>query len=289
MPSSTEHLAPALARARRAALLATQLGLALGEESPDAPGLPVETVEEGSPGARAGILAGDRLVAIDGVRVHAMSDLLPPSGASRATLELARAGEASTFEVRLPLSAAREEVSSRELYAAQAALAWALLVLLLVAPSAALLEWATHRAPPAPPASRALTALRALIAIVCFACVAALDAAGLLRVPLELVLAFVLAARTGAACVGAASRWERLRAIGAPPPPRCWPASRSERRPRSPARATSPPCRRSAAPRLGSGAGSPPRRARSFSCCSSWRARGARGAAAPRSSKRARR
>ncbi len=214
MPTSTEHLAPALSRARRAALLATQLGLALGEESPDAPGLPVEAVEEASPGARAGILAGDRLVAIDGVRVHAMSDLLPPSGASRATLELARAGEASTFEVRLPLTAAREEVSSRELYAAQAALAWALFVLLLVAPSAALLEWATHRAPPAPPASRALTALRALIAIVCFACVAALDAAGLLRVPLELVLAFVLAARTGAACVGAASRWERLRAIG---------------------------------------------------------------------------
>lgn len=213
VPAGTEHLAAALSRARRAALLATQLGLALGEESPDVPGLPVEAVEEGSPAARAGVVAGDRVVAIDGVRVHALSDLMPPPGAARATLELARAGEASTFEARMPLIGGREELSSRELHAAQAAFAWALVILLLFAPSAALLDWITARPAPAPRPRRSLTALRVSIALASFACVVTVDAAGLLHVPLELVLALVLAARAGAACVGPASRWERLRAI----------------------------------------------------------------------------
>lgn len=216
MPPSTERIADALARARRATMLAGELGLALGEEAPDSPGLPIEAVDESSPAARAGIAVADRVVAIDGVRVHAISDLLPPSGATRTTLELARAGEASTLEVRLPLASGPDALSSTEVRAAQVALVWALAIALLLAPSAALLDFIARpgraRGQGRSLSRHAPTAIRMAVGALFLASIVVLDSMRLLHVPAELVVAAVLAARTSAALLDGRG-WARARAV----------------------------------------------------------------------------
>lgn len=203
-PPSTARLDDALARARRATLLAGQLGLGLGEEAPDVPGLPVESVEEGSPAARAGIVPTDRVIAIDGVRVHALADLLPPPGATRTTLELSRVGEASTVIVRLPLAAARDGLADGDVRAAQLALVWTLAILLLLAPSARLFDVPR---PEGAPARRIL--IRAAIGAAFFAGVAGLALAGRSIVPIELLLAAFVAARVSAAFFDRREHWAR--------------------------------------------------------------------------------
>jgi NADH-quinone oxidoreductase subunit H len=56
------------------------------------PGLPIASVDQGSPAESAGLLAGDVITAFDGVRVAFPSDVLPPPGEREASVALRRSG-----------------------------------------------------------------------------------------------------------------------------------------------------------------------------------------------------
>lgn len=212
-PSSTERLAGELARRRKGAALAAQLGIALGEEAADARGLPVESVAPGSLADRAGLSTGDRLLSLEHVRLHALSDFVPPPERPRAEAKVAREGEALPFVVVLPVKEERAGLSRDELLAAQAALGWALLVLLLLAPSA----WVTEALARRPRAlvqterrglSAALArhgaaALRLSVGAAFLATLVSLDAAGHLRVPLETLALAAIALRSSDAFLAA--------------------------------------------------------------------------------------
>lgn len=206
IPESTDRLGEELARRRRGAELAERLGLTLGEEAPDEPGLPVELVAEGSIGARAGLASGDRLIALEDVRLHALSDFVAPPARREARLAVLREGEAAPFVVLVPAGVRREHVLSQgELIVARVALGWVLLVLLLLAPSARFVQ-AWLRGPAAPSRPRAAflarhgrALLRGSIGAALLLAIVGLDHAGLLVAPLEAVVLVALAARTSAA------------------------------------------------------------------------------------------
>lgn len=210
-PASSVRFPDELARRRTAIELVTWFGVTLAEESADAPGLPIEAVREGSPAAETGLVAGDRLTSIDGLRLHALSDFVPPPGAGRALLTVERDGEAAPFELRIALDPERAELTPRAIRTGQAALAWLLAALLLVAPFASVVDrFAPDKRAPErgwiPRLRRAAPiALRALIGLAFFAVVALLDRTRGLRVPLETVALGALAARTCAAYLGRAA------------------------------------------------------------------------------------
>jgi hypothetical protein len=221
-PASTSRLNEELARTRAAIEAVTSLGLSLGEESPDETGLPIEAIEEGSPAARAGLVVGDRLIALDGVRLHELSDFVASPTEDRPQIEVAREGEAAPFAVRIAITR-HTAIAPRSLRGGQAALGWVLAVLLLVAPTASVLDRLAERPGARAQGERrgllrrarsfAAPILRALIGAAFFVAIALLAHAHLLRVPLETLALGVLAARTSAAYMAAqGSVRARLRA-----------------------------------------------------------------------------
>lgn len=223
MPESTARLGEELARRRRGAELAARLGLTLGEQTPDRPGLPVELVAEGSIAARAGLEAGDRLIGLEGVRLHALSDFAPPRGRREARIEALHEGDGPPFVVLVPTGERSEKLLSQgELIVARVALGWVLLVLLLLAPSARFVQ-AWWRAPAARPDRRPRFArhgramLRASIGAALLVTIVALDRAGLLAVPLEAIVLAMFAVGTSAGYLaGHAAKGSALRSVIAP-------------------------------------------------------------------------
>ncbi len=215
-PPSRERLGAALDHRRRATELTQVFGVELSEEDPSAAGLPVRAVREGSPATAAGLVEGDRVVALDGLRLHNLSDFVPAPDVSLVRVEVAREGEAGTFEVALSVPARQDAVPLALLRFGQAALAWVLVILLTLAPSASLLDWliqpssAPRRSKPGVRMLRQVVGGAFLIALV------ALERAELLHVPLEIVLVSTLAAKAAAAHLGtpAGTRpWARLGAL----------------------------------------------------------------------------
>jgi hypothetical protein len=216
MPPSAEQLADELARRRRAALFLERLGVALAEEGSGENGLRVTHVEQGSVAARAGLAQGDRLAGIDGVRVRSVSDLVSPPGREEARVTVSREGE-TTFVIVVPAGERTRSLSDAELNAVRAALAWVLLVLLFLAPTAALTEAVAQR-PESARSTRgsAFEAARIAVGAALLAGLVALDHASLLRARLELAVAFALAVRTSSAYLAArGSGASTLRALGA--------------------------------------------------------------------------
>ncbi len=146
--ASTRGLSEALSRRRRAETLVAGLGLTLTEESPQAEGLPITEVREGSVAERAGLVAGDRLVELEGVQTHELADAVPPPGRDAVTLRIGRRGEPVPFAVRVPTPTTDRGADRELVTAAQIALAWVLLTLLLVAPSAGLIDAIARRTLP---------------------------------------------------------------------------------------------------------------------------------------------
>jgi len=214
-----------LARRRRALALAERLGLALGEPSPENPGLPIVAVGESSVAERAGVVAGDRVVAAEGVHAHDLSDVLPAPGSSSIALRLERAGESASFVVALPVPAvASEHVRTETVHAAWIALAWVLLLLILFAPTAGVADWiARSIRPPRRPAAEGWRErwrrARPHVPIVAMglaglAAIPALERVVAIDVSLEAVVLGSLALRAGAAWLGTSGRVTRGRLLG---------------------------------------------------------------------------
>ncbi len=223
--STTERLHGQLVRRRAAAALLDDLGLSLADESPDAEGLPITLVQGGSIAEHAGLLAGDRLIAAEGVRAHDPSDVLPGPGLDTITLRLARPGEAAPFVVVLPTGVtASHDVSAKSVRAGLIALGWALLVLVLLAPSAGLADWIASAARVGTPTTRTRGAAAlwrrhrgdvppAAVGLLGLASLPALDRTLALNIKLDALLLGLLALRVGAAWLGTASRPVRTRLL----------------------------------------------------------------------------
>lgn len=225
-PEHGDGVGEELARARRAAQLVDALGLVLGEEPPRDPGLPVEVVIAGSIAERAGLVSGDRVVELEGVRLHRLSDAIPPPGASRVSLRVERRGEPAPFHVTLPLTQGADGPGPETVVAALAALAWVLALLLLLAPSASLLDGLARRgrvSVRALGATRIRKAWRSreigrwVIGAACLAAWPVLARRGWLGIPLEALLLAALAFRVSAAWLATDPTegfWSRALAVG---------------------------------------------------------------------------
>lgn len=209
----TERLGEELARRRRGAGLARRLGVVLAEEAAGETGLKVEDVAPESVAARLGLALGDRLVTLEGVRLHALSDFVPPPGRREARIETVRESEGAPFVVLAPMGERRQGLTQGELVVARIALGWVLFVLLFLAPSARVLETWTLGPPEG---ERRSAFLRGSIAAALLAVVMGIDRGGLLGVPLEALVSLALLARASAAYTGARRSGARtLAALGA--------------------------------------------------------------------------
>lgn len=208
-----------LAEHRRAVELVATLGLTLGEESPDEMGLTVETVAETSATGRAGVIAGDRLVEVEGIRAHHLGDVLPRPGSEGISLSFARQGEAAPYVVVVPVEVEGTGVAMGTVKAVLVTLAWSLFVLLFLAPTAGLADWIARRTRSNFGArsrrqrwrARARDLPLVAIGLTALAAIPALDHAGLLIWPLEALVLGALALRAGAAWLGASGRPARER------------------------------------------------------------------------------
>jgi hypothetical protein len=146
VPDTGSDLALELDRARRGRAVAQRLGVAIEEEERFEGGLLIASVEDGSVAARLGMTAGDRIVAMDGLRLYGITDLVPPPGIEATVLELVRAGSDVPATVTLPLLVATELPNERELWWI-AVMAVLLFVLAFAAPTARLTAALARRPP----------------------------------------------------------------------------------------------------------------------------------------------
>src|SRR5690606_4193193 len=99
-----------------------------------------ERVAPGSRAADAGLIEGDRILALGGLRLLSRDELIPPEGLETIELEVTREGEAAPFLVVLALRGLGQSVSRAWIVIAQlAALVW-IGALVLLGPGAALLD-----------------------------------------------------------------------------------------------------------------------------------------------------
>ncbi|MGF1466952.1 MAG: hypothetical protein ACFCGT_12545 [Sandaracinaceae bacterium] len=204
-PDPRHALRPALARQRRGSRLVAALGVRVGETRPGTPGLPIVAVEGGSAAAAGGLVAGDRVVEANGVRVADVGDLLPPPGADELALEALRPGAEGPVTLHVPLPGHADPVTR---FARAFLAGWTLIVLLLFAPTASALDLGRRVAPAA-----ARTAPRRTLPLA-LAGLAFLVAGALLARALP-VGAYPLVLALAAARVGAAWLWSSGRSAGA--------------------------------------------------------------------------
>ncbi|MBC7171721.1 MAG: hypothetical protein H5U40_04810, partial [Polyangiaceae bacterium] len=146
LPETGTDLALDLDRARRGRAVAWRLGIALDEEERFEGGLRIATLEPSGVAARLGLAEGDRIVAMDGLRLYAITDLVPPPGIEATILEVKRAGSEVPQTVTLPLLIASDLPTSFELW--WVAVAGVLLFVLAFAAPSARLTAAIARTPP---------------------------------------------------------------------------------------------------------------------------------------------
>ncbi|HEY6724679.1 MAG TPA: NADH-quinone oxidoreductase subunit H [Polyangiaceae bacterium] len=126
--------------AAEAARFAQFLGVTFGPS-----GFEVTLVKPGSLAERAGILGGDVLLSLDGVRLQSPNDFFVSGGQPRADLELRRGRLENPIELSLPVEGFRP-VSPTRLAGAALLIAFAAaLVLVFRAPSLSLLVWIERR------------------------------------------------------------------------------------------------------------------------------------------------
>lgn len=128
------------ARELEAARFAQFLGVVLGGS-----GFEVTLVKPGSLAERAGILGGDMLLGLDGVRLQSHSDFFVTGGQPRASLEIRRGRLEKPLELSLPVEGFRPVSPSRLAGAALLIVFAAALVLAFRAPSLSLLVWIERR------------------------------------------------------------------------------------------------------------------------------------------------
>ncbi len=108
LPPTGEDLALDLARDRRGRRVADRLGLAFDDEERFEGGLLVTEVDAPGVASRLGLAPGDRLVAMDGLRLYSLGDLVPPPGIEATVVEIRRPGADVPATVTLPLLVASD-------------------------------------------------------------------------------------------------------------------------------------------------------------------------------------
>ncbi len=146
MPSTRERLERSLEDSQRGRSVADRLGLAFSDEEPEEGGLVVVRVTPGSVADRMGVKADDRVVAMDGLHLYTVADLLPPPGMQKTELEILRGDATTPAILQIPLFVASDAPSAFAVGMA-IVLGLLLLVLLFVAPTARLSAFLARRPP----------------------------------------------------------------------------------------------------------------------------------------------
>lgn len=146
IPETAADLALELDRARRGRAVAQRLGVTFDEEERFEGGLRIHAVEAGGIAAGLGLSKGDRIVAMDGLRLYAITDLVPPPGIEATALELMREGSDVPVTVSVPLLVGSELQEEAELWWVAVA-AVLLFTVAFIAPAARLTASLARRSP----------------------------------------------------------------------------------------------------------------------------------------------
>lgn len=138
-PAAVTHLDHALLSRREAIEVGRTLGLEFDERGASA-GVRVASVTPGGTAEAAGLREDDRLVAMDGVRVAALEDCLPPPGVSTTALTIQRPGTVAPVHLRLPIETERLGPTPSIILAA-GLFGLVLLLFLVVGPGARVASW----------------------------------------------------------------------------------------------------------------------------------------------------
>ena len=135
---ASHRLRTELGNLRRGADTLERIGiLPTGEDGADW-GIGVDAVRPASAAALSGVAKGDRIVAMDGVRVAGVSDFVPAPGADTVVLGLSRPGEPAGFRVPVSLEGGDLVPAAPARWPAIVLGALFLLVLAFLAPTARL-------------------------------------------------------------------------------------------------------------------------------------------------------
>jgi NADH-quinone oxidoreductase subunit H len=120
------------------------LGLAVKRDA-TATSLAVTDVAARSRAARAGVLAGDVLLAFDGVRVHSPSDVIPRAGSASASLAVRRGTLSEPMRLRVDVQGFKQEAPTVLALPAVLVALFAAILLLFMGPSAGWITWLERR------------------------------------------------------------------------------------------------------------------------------------------------
>jgi hypothetical protein len=133
--ASVESLPKALAHARRARAFATFAGMTVADEEARGGGVRIESVQGTGAAARAGILAGDVVIEVDGAFVDGVSSFLPQHNADRVQLRIRRPGEVAVVSAWISLGGFENQPPRSDLWLGLALLAFGLGTTLCFGPS----------------------------------------------------------------------------------------------------------------------------------------------------------
>ena len=88
VPATVDHLADRSTALSRSALAVEEFGVVLQDTESDGNGLSVISVRTSSPAASAGLVTGDRVIELDGVRLLGASDFIPAAGVHRSLVKV---------------------------------------------------------------------------------------------------------------------------------------------------------------------------------------------------------
>lgn len=185
--------------------LAPRLGLELAPAEDGDPGVLVARVAQASRAAAAGLVPGDRLLALGGLRLLSVGELAPRPDDDRVELTVEREGELAAFPVAISLDGIDEEVPFAAIVQVQLAALALFAALLLFGPGA---SWLDRLAP----TSQRVPWRLALAAIAC-ALLARRALASAPSVGLDAVLLALAATRAAVLFLGARGASERAAAL----------------------------------------------------------------------------
>lgn len=147
VPVARERIARHLQDGERGRHVASRLGLAFADELPEPYGLRVETVAPSSVAARAGIVPGDTVLSVDGIRLYDIADLVPPPGFHRTSIDVRHEASGRIATIEAPTFVAASDASSAAGVGWAIVAALAMLVFSFFSKTARHVDWLAQKPP----------------------------------------------------------------------------------------------------------------------------------------------
>lgn len=147
MPIARERIARHLEDGERGRHVASRLGLTFADELPEPYGLRVASVTASSVAARAGIVPGDTVLGVDGIRLYDVADLIPTPGFHRTSIEIRREQSGRVDTLEAPTFVAASDVPSASVVGWAIVAAIAMLIFSFFSTSARYVDWLAQKPP----------------------------------------------------------------------------------------------------------------------------------------------